>query len=59
MEREERIGMNEAVFRDVNERIQDVAEAFKAKPAGTPRSRLLWRRICLCSDKIPSRKSKE
>lgn len=28
MNREERIGMNEAVFRDVNERIQDVATAF-------------------------------
>lgn len=28
MNREERIGMNEAVFRDVNERIQDVASAF-------------------------------
>jgi hypothetical protein len=28
MNREERIGMNEAVFRDVNERIQDVAAAF-------------------------------
>jgi hypothetical protein len=26
--REERIGMNEAVFRDVNERIHDVASAF-------------------------------
>jgi hypothetical protein len=26
--REERIGMNEAVFRDVNERIKDVANAF-------------------------------
>jgi hypothetical protein len=26
--REERIGMNEAVFRDVNERIEDVASAF-------------------------------
>jgi hypothetical protein len=26
--REERIGMNEAVFRDVNERIQEVATAF-------------------------------
>ena len=26
--REERIGMNEAVFRDVNERIQDIASAF-------------------------------
>lgn len=29
MNREERIGMNEAVFRDVNERIQDVASAFE------------------------------
>ena len=28
MNREERIGMNEAVFRDVNERIQDVATTF-------------------------------
>jgi hypothetical protein len=28
MNRAERIGMNEAVFRDVNERIQDVAAAF-------------------------------
>lgn len=28
MSREERIGMNEAVFRDVNERIQDVANSF-------------------------------
>ena len=28
MNRAERIGMNEAVFRDVNERIQDVASAF-------------------------------
>ena len=28
MNREERIGMNEAVFRDVNERIEDVATAF-------------------------------
>jgi hypothetical protein len=28
MERAARIGMNEAVFRDVNERIQDVASAF-------------------------------
>jgi hypothetical protein len=26
--REERIGMNEALFRDVNERIEDVAEEF-------------------------------
>jgi hypothetical protein len=29
MSREERIGMNEAVFRDVNERIQDVANSFE------------------------------
>lgn len=29
MDREARIGMNEAVFRDVNERIQDVAAAFE------------------------------
>ena len=28
MKRAERIGMNEAVFRDVNERIQDVATSF-------------------------------
>ena len=28
MNREERIGMNEAVFRDVNERIQEVASTF-------------------------------
>jgi len=28
LNRAERIGMNEAVFRDVNERIQDVADAF-------------------------------
>src|SRR5215510_3872511 len=28
LSREERIGMNEAVFRDVNERIQDVASSF-------------------------------
>jgi len=28
MDRDERIGMNEAVFRDVNERIQDVASTF-------------------------------
>jgi hypothetical protein len=28
MSREERIGLNEAAFRDVNERIQDVATAF-------------------------------
>jgi hypothetical protein len=28
MNRAERIGMNEAVFRDVNERIQDVASSF-------------------------------
>lgn len=29
MNRAERIGMNEAVFRDVNERIQDVASTFE------------------------------
>jgi hypothetical protein len=29
MDRETRIGMNEAVFRDVNERIQDVARSFQ------------------------------
>src|SRR4051812_50059128 len=28
MEREERIGLNEAVFREVNERITDLAEQF-------------------------------
>jgi hypothetical protein len=28
MEREERIGLNEAVFREVNERISDLAEHF-------------------------------
>jgi hypothetical protein len=28
LSREERIGMNEAVFREVNERIRDVASAF-------------------------------
>ena len=28
MNREERIGMNEAVFRDVNERIQDIAMSY-------------------------------
>lgn len=28
MNREERIGMNEAVFRDVNERIREVASSF-------------------------------
>ena len=29
--REERIGLNEAVFREVNERIEDLAEAFDLK----------------------------
>jgi len=29
--REERIGLNEAVFREVNERIQQVADSFKLK----------------------------
>ena len=28
MSREERIGLNEAVFREVNERIEDLAEGF-------------------------------
>ena len=28
MNREERIGLNEAVFREVNERIEDLAETF-------------------------------
>ena len=43
MNREERIGMNEAVFRDVNERIQDVASAFDltAEPMDL---------ICECGD---------
>jgi hypothetical protein len=30
--REERIGMNEAVFREVNERMQDVANVFDTTP---------------------------
>ena len=29
--REERIGLNEAVFREVNERIEDLAERFELK----------------------------
>ena len=29
--REERIGLNEAVFREVNERIEDLAETFDLK----------------------------
>lgn len=29
--REEQIGLNEAVFREVNERIEDIAEAFDVK----------------------------
>jgi hypothetical protein len=29
--REERIGLNEAVFREVNERIEDLAETFQLK----------------------------
>lgn len=32
MNRETRIGMNEAVFRSVNERIQEVATAFQLSP---------------------------
>jgi hypothetical protein len=43
MNREERIGLNEAVFRDVNERIQDVVSAFNltAEPLDL---------ICECGD---------
>jgi hypothetical protein len=41
--REERIGLNEAVFREVNERIEDVAETFQ------PRSDTLDL-ICECGD---------
>ncbi|MFL5969585.1 MAG: hypothetical protein ACJ74L_08315 [Gaiellaceae bacterium] len=43
MNREERIGMNEAVFRDVNERIQEVADAFQLR--GEPLDL-----ICECGD---------
>lgn len=43
MNRAERIGMNEAVFRDVNERIQEVADQFQltAEPLDL---------ICECGD---------
>jgi hypothetical protein len=41
--REERIGMNEAVFREVNERIQDVASTFDL--TGEPLDL-----ICECGD---------
>ena len=41
--REERIGLNEAVFRQVNERIEDVAETFQ------PRAERLDL-ICECGD---------
>lgn len=44
MNRAERIGMNEAVFRDVNERIQDVASSFDLT-AGEPLDL-----ICECGD---------
>ena len=44
MNRAERIGMNEAVFRDVNERIQDVASTFDLT-AGEPLDL-----ICECGD---------
>lgn len=41
--REERIGLNEAVFREVNERIEDLADAFdlKSQPLDL---------ICECGD---------
>jgi hypothetical protein len=42
-ERVRRIGMNEAVFREVNERIQDLAETFGL---GTQRLEL----VCECGD---------
>jgi len=42
-ERDRRIGMNEAVFREVNERIEDLAEAFKLE--GEPLDLL-----CECGD---------
>jgi hypothetical protein len=42
-EREERIGLNEAVFREVNERIEGLAEAFdlKSEPLDL---------VCECAD---------
>jgi hypothetical protein len=41
--REERIGLNEAVFREVNERIEDVAETFNLKTQSLDL-------ICECGD---------
>jgi len=41
--REERIGLNEAVFREVNERIEDLAETFQLKEE-------LLDLVCECGD---------
>jgi hypothetical protein len=41
--REERIGLNEAVFREVNERIEQLAEAFHDRPE-------LLDLVCECGD---------
>lgn len=41
--REERIGLNEAVFREVNERIEDLAETFNLKTQSLDL-------ICECGD---------
>lgn len=43
MKREERIGLNEAVFREVNERIEDLADQFGL--AGRPLDL-----VCECGD---------
>lgn len=42
-ERKRRVGLNEAVFREINERIEDLAAEFKS---GDPRLDL----ICECGD---------
>ena len=42
-ERRRRIGLNEAVFREVNERIEDVAESFQARD-------MLLTLVCECGD---------
>jgi len=41
--REERIGLNEAVFREVNERIEDLAETFDLRTQSLDL-------ICECGD---------
>ena len=41
--REERIGLNEAVFREINERIEDLAETFNLKTQSLDL-------ICECGD---------